>query len=168
MTYSKEKSIVNCAGKCNVSAKETMPKHSSIIIRAQALSMRRCGVSQKVVAANYGISVKTLRHWEGNFCQTKKLVWGAVFRQNHFSRLNCQLLPKACNTYSESFPCRGSFEIPRTVLVHLSRHQNFAGKLHIRSYNIWDCVVTQMESLIKNTSTYNFSTQAGISCLGHI
>ena len=41
-----------------------MPKHSSIIIRAQALSESRYGVKQKVVAANYGISVKTPRRWE--------------------------------------------------------------------------------------------------------
>ena len=33
--------------------------------------------------------------------------------------------------------------------VHPCRHQNFDGKLHIRSYNIWDCVVTQMESIVK-------------------
>ena len=129
MTYSKEKSIVNCAGKCNVSAKETMPKHSSIIIRDQPLSKRRCGVSQKVVAANYGISVKTLRRWEGNFCQTKRLVWGAVFRQNQFSRLNCQLLPKACHTYSESFPCRSSFEIPRTVFSASSEASEFCWQI---------------------------------------
>ena len=41
-----------------------MAKHSSIIVRAQALSERRFGVSQKVVADKYGISVKTLRRWE--------------------------------------------------------------------------------------------------------
>ena len=44
--------------------KYTMAKHSSLIVRAQALSERRFGVSQKVVAGNYGISVKTLRRWE--------------------------------------------------------------------------------------------------------
>ena len=33
-------------------------------------------------------------------------------------------------------------------LVHLW-HQNFAVKLHIRSYIIWHCVVTQMESIVK-------------------
>ena len=31
----------------------------------------------------------------------------------------------------------------------LPRHQNFAGKLHIRFYIIWDCVVTQMKSVVK-------------------
>ena len=41
-----------------------MAKQSSLIVRAQALSERWCGVSQKVVAANYDISVKTLRRWE--------------------------------------------------------------------------------------------------------
>ena len=38
-----------------------MPKQSNIIIKARALSERRRRVSQKVVAANYGISV---RRWE--------------------------------------------------------------------------------------------------------
>ena len=27
------------------------------------------------------------------------------------------------------------------ILVHPVRRQNFAGKLHIRFYNIWDCVI---------------------------
>ena len=44
--------------------KYTRAKQSSLIVRAQALSERQCGVSQKVVAAKYGISVKTLRRWE--------------------------------------------------------------------------------------------------------
>ena len=149
MTYSKEKSIVNCAGKCNVSAKETMPKHSSIIIRAQALSMRRCGVSQKVVAANYGISVNTLRRWEGNFFQTKRPHWGSVFRQNQFPGSTVNFCLKHVLHFLKAFHVKVHLRYLRPFLVHPWRHQNFAGKLHIRSYNIWDCVVTQMESIVK-------------------
>ena len=68
--------------------KYTRAKQSSLIVRAQALSERQCGVSQKVVAAKYGISVKTLRRWEQ---QERQLgpgpgqvvnVMGAIFKHN--------------------------------------------------------------------------------------
>ena len=126
-----------------------MPNHSSNIIGAQALCVRRCGVSQKVVATNYAIPVETLRHWEGNFCQTKRLVWGAVFRRNQFSGSTVNFCPKHVIHFLKVFHAEIHLRYLGPFLVHPWRHQNFAGKLHIRSYNIWDCVVTQMESIVK-------------------
>ena len=39
---------------------------------------------------------------------------------------------------------KGTFFMP-----WLLRHHNVAGKLHNRFYNIWDCVVTQIKSVVK-------------------
>ena len=39
-------------------------------------------------------------------------------------------------------------EIFCTILVHPMRRANFAGKLQLRSCNSWDCVVTQVKSVI--------------------
>ena len=132
MTYSKEKSIVNCAGKCNVSAKETMPKHSSIIIRAQALSERQCGVPQKVVAAYYGISVKTLRRWEINFFQFEGLYFDGI----NFPGSTVNFCLKHIIHNLKAFHVEVHLRYLGPFLLHPWRNQNFAGKFHNRSYNI--------------------------------
>ena len=64
---------------------------------------------------------------------------GVVFGQKEFSRRNGRLTPIyiSCNTYSESYAyLRLKIKYLGAILVHPVRRQNFAGKLHIRFYNI--------------------------------
>ena len=120
MTFVKEKSIVNCAGKYNVSAKEinhaSVEQHhyqsSSFEREAMwTIAERCCNQLCHLCEDSEALG------WQ--FLLKKRPFWGAVYWQNQFSRLNCQPLPKACHTYSESFPCRGLFEIHRAVFnVH--------------------------------------------------
>ena len=113
-----------------------MPKHSSIIIRAQALSESRYGVTQKVVAANYGISVKTLRLWEGNFCQKKGWFEGLSFDEINFPGSTVNICLEHVIHILKAFHVEVHLRYLGPFYVHHCRHQNFAGKLHIRSYNI--------------------------------
>ena len=49
------------------------------------------------------------------------------------------------------------------------KHQNVAGKLHNRFYNIWDCVVTQIKSVVKKCFHLQFFyTNRNFSSWSHL
>ena len=68
---------------------------------------------------------------------------------NWFSWPNGQLSPKTRHIFWKLCFVRIHLRYLGHFLVDPMRRHNFAGKLHIRSYIIWNCVVTQMKSLVK-------------------
>ena len=77
-----------------------------------------------------------------HFCHPGK----AVFRGCFWTK---RIFPAKRSTVAYSMPykilkamhLRLKMKFLEAILVHPVRRQNFAGKMHLRFYNIWDCVI---------------------------
>ena len=97
------------------------------------------GVPQKLSWCQE-VGLEVLPRWgDADFCLFKK----AVFRcfLGKFSRPNGRLSTVACYTYLERFALSVNLSYLETILVHPTRRQSFAGKLHSTLRNIWDFVI---------------------------
>ena len=102
------------------------------------------GVPQKLTwCQQFGLQI--FPKWgDADICRLEMAVFRCFFGQNKFSRPNGRLSPIACLTYLESY---GTYNLgyQKSISVHPTRRQNFAGKVYSVFPNIWEWVINRWE-----------------------